>query len=74
LPEGKELISSVVALLFHKYEYAPVPPLTVMFNDPELFPLQATLVKPTAICIADGCIIVAVVVVAHPFASVTVTL
>jgi hypothetical protein len=45
-----------------------------MFNAPVLLPLQATLVTPAAICIADGCIIAAFVVAEQLFASVTVTL
>ena len=41
---------------------------------PVAAPKHNTFVTPVAICIDEGCIIVAFVVAAHPFVSVTVTL
>ena len=67
-------MSSVVAPLLHKYVYAPVPPLTVKFMAPVLLPLHATPVTAAAAtCIAEGCEIVALMLVELPLESVIVS-
>ncbi len=54
--------------------YGLVPPLTVKSMIPVAAPKHNTFVTPATSCIADGCIIVALVVAVHPFVSVTITL
>ena len=61
-------------LLLHAYVYGAVPPVTVKFIEPVLFPKHNTftcvVVKAKPAC---GCVIITDVVSTHPFASVTVT-
>ena len=54
--------------------YGLVPPLAVKSMIPVAAPKHNTFVNAAATCIAEGCIIVALVVSAHPFVSVTITL
>ena len=57
---------------FHKYVYAPVPPLTLALAVPLHPPEQLAFVEVTETEIAVGCVMATVFEEAHPFASVTV--
>jgi pyridoxal biosynthesis lyase PdxS len=74
VPEFRLLIVAVVAPVFHKYEYPPVPLDANEVAEPVEAPLHNTfVVKGIDNVKRFGCVIVAVVDIVHPFASVAVT-
>jgi hypothetical protein len=73
VPAARPEISSVVALLDHRYVYGGIPPVTVSSMDPVDIPLQIRLVCVSVIFIAVGCEMVTVNVSIHKLASVTIT-
>ena len=64
----------VVWVLLHKYVYAVVPPVAFTVAEPDVAPLQPIFVWLTISAINKvGSVMVALVTVVQPFASVTVT-
>jgi hypothetical protein len=57
----------------HEYVYGAVPPEATTVAEPVHWPLQRMFTCEPVVVIAGGCVIVYVLVIVHPFASVTVT-
>ena len=74
VPAAKFCGSCNVDPFDHKYVYGVVPPVVVKLMLPVLFPKHNTLTWVVDKAIGIGPLIVALVVVLHPFASVTLTL
>jgi predicted RNA methylase len=74
VPAVRLLLVAVVDPVFQRYEYPPVPLDATEVAEPVEAPLHNTLVvEGIEIVSGVGCVIVAVVDVVHPFASVAVT-
>ena len=66
-------MSSVVAVVFHKYVYGLVPPFTVKSIEPFKLSVHNGLIVVLLKVNTDGWVTVELKVFTQPFASVTVT-
>jgi hypothetical protein len=57
----------------HEYVYGAVPPEATTVAEPVVPPLQSTFTCEPVVASAGGCVMLNVLVVVQPFASVTVT-